>query len=167
MGVPPEEHTIILYKIFEVLPAAAGGIETFTVREVDYHGTYIPWGQQNDVGTTITDELSSELDMLTLESFQTQWVRFVPATRSSVEKLQMVRLDSSEESTLKLNPLCSICRDDFAKGCVDQLVIPLPCAHYYHVDCIIRWQEVGHVCPLCRYALPTVPTEVDSEPSNS
>ncbi|XP_061988242.1 uncharacterized protein LOC133706710 [Rosa rugosa] len=126
--------------------------ETHTICDVDYHDT------------TTTDELLLEIDRLTLESFETQWVRFVPATRSSVKSLQKVRLDSLDEATIKLNPSCSICKDDFAEGGVDQLVIPLPCAHHYHVDCIIRWLEMGHVCPLCRYALPTVE---DGEPSNS
>ncbi|KAK9925294.1 hypothetical protein M0R45_033622 [Rubus argutus] len=83
-----------------------------------------------------------------------------------IESLQNVRLDSLEEATLEWNPSCSMCKDEFAdpQGGGDQLVIPLPCAHHYHVDCIIHWLETSHLCPLCRYALPTVE---EGEPSNS
>lgn len=124
-------------------------LETYTVGEVDYHRTRGPIN-----------------DGLTLESFEIQWVRFVPATRSAIESLQNVRLDSLEEATLEWNPSCSMCKDEFAdpQGGGDQLVIPLPCAHHYHVDCIIHWLETSHLCPLCRYALPTVE---EGQPSKS
>ncbi|PRQ53710.1 putative transcription factor C2H2 family [Rosa chinensis] len=114
--------------------------ETHTVSGVDYHGTTTP------------------IDRLLLESFEAlpRIVRFIPATRSSIESLQKVRLDSLEAATIKQNPSCNICRDDFAEGSADQLVTPLPCAHCYHADCFIMWLEVNHLCPLCRYAMPNV-----------
>ncbi|KAK9925291.1 hypothetical protein M0R45_033619 [Rubus argutus] len=128
------------------------GFETHTLSDVDYHGN------------TVADGLTLEIARLTLESFQTQRFRFVPATRSAIESLHKVRLDSLEKASMELNPSCSICYDDFAEDGVDQLVIPLPCAHHYHADCIIHWLERSHLCPLCRYALPTVE---EGKPSNS
>ncbi|KAL6139854.1 hypothetical protein ACLB2K_058155 [Fragaria x ananassa] len=87
--------------------------ETHAISGVDYHGTAIP------------------IERLSLESFEAlpRIVRFTPATRSSIESLQKVRLDSLEEATIRRNMSCSICKDDFAEGCADQLVICLPCSH--------------------------------------
>lgn len=68
---------------------------------------------------------------------------------------------------------CAICRerlDHFAveQGSTDhQLMIArLPCLHLYHGGCIVQWLESSHLCPLCRYQMPTVEVEVEpSEPS--
>ncbi|XP_004306342.1 PREDICTED: E3 ubiquitin ligase BIG BROTHER-related-like [Fragaria vesca subsp. vesca] len=121
------------------------GFELLPLRDVDYH--------------------PNTSDRITWGSFDTGRLRFVPATRSSIESLQKVRLDSLGEATIKQNPTCSICKDEFAQeGRVDQLIFRLPCAHCYHVHCIVQWPEVNHVCPLCRYAMPTVE---EGEPSSS
>nr|XP_011463700.1 PREDICTED: uncharacterized protein LOC105351376 [Fragaria vesca subsp. vesca] len=99
------------------------------------------------------------------ESFEAHTVKFVPATRSSIESLKIVRLDSLEQVATKQISVCSICKDEFAEGSGDQLITLLPCAHHFHADCISQWLERSHLCPLCRYALPTV--EDHGEPSNS
>ncbi|KAL6182600.1 hypothetical protein ACLB2K_044019 [Fragaria x ananassa] len=99
------------------------------------------------------------------ESFEAHTVKFVPATRSSIESLKIVRLDSLEQVATKQISLCSICKDEFAEGSGDQLITLLPCAHHFHAECISQWLERSHLCPLCRYALPTV--EDHGEPSNS
>ncbi|KAK9925272.1 hypothetical protein M0R45_033601 [Rubus argutus] len=92
-------------------------------------------------------------------SFETRRARFVPATRSSIGINDRVTWESFETRrlrTVKHNSSCAICMVDFARGGVDQLITPLPCTHYYHLDCIIPWLKTSHVCPMCRYPMPRV-----------
>ncbi|KAK9925275.1 hypothetical protein M0R45_033604 [Rubus argutus] len=165
VGVPREEHPPILEKLFQVIEAAVperrimvlmadvtvrffGSTdemcsEVYVLHDIDYHGIN---------------------DMVTWESFETQRISFVPATRSSIESLNKVILDSLEEATIKQNSPCAICMDDFAQGGVDQLITPLPCAHHYHLDCIIPWLKTSHMCPMCRYPMPRVEEAGPSNP---
>lgn len=107
--------------------------EVYVLHDVDYHGIN---------------------DRVTWESFETHRISFVPATRSSIHNLHKLRLDSLEEATIKHNPSCAICMDDFDQGAVDQLITSLPCTHHYHLDCIIQWLKTSHMCPMCRYPMP-------------
>ncbi|KAL0436915.1 UNVERIFIED_CONTAM: RING finger protein 11 [Sesamum radiatum] len=47
---------------------------------------------------------------------------------------------------------CSICLEEILNG---KRVTRLPCLHVFHGDCVVRWLRGSHVCPLCRYPLPT------------
>ena len=71
-----------------------------------------------------------------------------PATKSSIEALKIVKIDGSCTS----NDQCSICLDDFCDG---SEVMVMPCLHICHKDCILKWLETSHLCPLCRYLMPT------------
>lgn len=43
---------------------------------------------------------------------------------------------------------CSICLDEFSK---EALVRPLPCEHYFHVECIDPWLlQRSNRCPICK-----------------
>lgn len=39
----------------------------------------------------------------------------------------------------------------------------LPCGHEFHFSCIEEWLKRDHRCPVCRYELPTMYEEVDSQ----
>ena len=98
---------------------------------------------------------------------------FTPATKSSIEGLEKVTLDSADDAATSFT--CDICLE----GLLDQLKIDveeekennhrenskarsttktarLPCSHIYHETCIVRWLQISHLCPLCRYQMPIV-----------
>ncbi|PRQ53867.1 putative transcription factor C2H2 family [Rosa chinensis] len=86
----------------------------------------------------------------------------IPASRSSTEGLKKVRFDSLEEDVIRETPTCAICIKDFVE-CVDELITSLPCAHHYHVDCIVQWLKRDHTCPLCRYQMPPASMDWDGD----
>jgi len=54
---------------------------------------------------------------------------------------------------------CAICLDDFQDG---ELLILLPCNHYFHTNCVTRWLcERSAVCPLCKIEI--LPEEEEEE----
>ncbi|CAN6348967.1 unnamed protein product [Urochloa humidicola] len=59
---------------------------------------------------------------------------------------------SLPEITSVKNGECSVCLQEFEAG---RRLRMMPCAHAFHEQCIFSWLRVGHVCPLCRYPLPT------------
>ncbi|KAG2303568.1 hypothetical protein Bca52824_032219 [Brassica carinata] len=46
---------------------------------------------------------------------------------------------------------CRICLQEFSNG---GMVVTLPCGHEFDDECIVKWFETSHVCPLCRLELP-------------
>ncbi|GAA5927835.1 hypothetical protein JCM1841_005772, partial [Sporobolomyces salmonicolor] len=49
---------------------------------------------------------------------------------------------------------CPICQDAFQ---LSEEIIPLPCRHLFHSDCIVPWLKTSGTCPVCRYALVPQP----------
>lgn len=45
---------------------------------------------------------------------------------------------------------CPICIDKIA---IEEIMVYLPCKHYFHIDCIREWLEKKPICPLCRKKL--------------
>lgn len=61
-----------------------------------------------------------------------------------------------------------MCIDKFSLQTEDpdeQVVITLPCAHYYHSPCILKWLKEDNKCPTCRS--PVVPQPGSTQGSNS
>lgn len=82
--------------------------------------------------------------------------RTVPATKLSIEALNEVKLDDLESSLLVEQ--CIICLEKFSfnNNYHDEvMLVRMPCSHLFHKGCIVKWLETSHVCPLCRYAMPT------------
>jgi hypothetical protein len=72
-----------------------------------------------------------------------------PAARGAVERLQVVAISGGEDAAAQG---CAVCKDGIVKG---ELATRLPCAHFYHGDCIGPWLAIRNSCPVCRYELPT------------
>ena len=51
------------------------------------------------------------------------------------------------------NKRCTICLEDFI---VKDIVIYLPCFHFFHKDCIIKWIEQNPTCPLCKFDINNI-----------
>ncbi|KAL6215753.1 hypothetical protein ACLB2K_015181 [Fragaria x ananassa] len=73
----------------------------------------------------------------------------------SVKPLEKRRLNDLEEATLRQNPLCAICLEEFTKS-PEELITPLPCKHYYHAACIVKSLKIRLTCPMCRYPMPLI-----------
>lgn len=66
------------------------------------------------------------------------------------EKVDLQRLERVTILDGSDNP-CSICLEALSTGPV--YVARLPCSHFYHEDCIVRWFEKHVTCPLCRHSM--------------
>ena len=86
-----------------------------------------------------------ELDSVILDSMETY--EPIPATKCSIKALEKVRFQQGLNSIQE----CVICMEEFHTG---SEVTRMPCSHIYHGDCIVRWLETSHICPLCRYPMP-------------
>ncbi|KAF5749035.1 hypothetical protein HS088_TW04G00996 [Tripterygium wilfordii] len=71
-------------------------------------------------------------------------VKFRPASKESIEGLLRI------EDSCEVNE-CVICLEELLVGVE---VTRMPCGHVFHGDCIVRWLETSHLCPLCRYQMP-------------
>ena len=70
----------------------------------------------------------------------------VRATESSIKKLKDVIVGDRERGP------CPVCLENFTVG---SHVTRMPCSHTFHRTCILSWLNKSHVCPLCRFQLPS------------
>lgn len=70
----------------------------------------------------------------------------VRATDSSIKKLEDVIVGDRERGP------CPVCLENFTVG---SHVTRMPCSHMFHRTCILSWLNKSHVCPLCRFQLPS------------
>ncbi|XP_050376509.1 E3 ubiquitin-protein ligase RING1-like [Argentina anserina] len=85
----------------------------------------------------IEDELYRSL----FESMETYEATTKPASKSAIEKLEKVRLESVEAA--RHAGLCAVCMEDFEAG---NEATRLPCLHLYHRHCVVPWLEINHRC---------------------
>ncbi|XP_058776959.1 E3 ubiquitin-protein ligase RING1-like [Vicia villosa] len=79
-----------------------------------------------------------------------QFVKMIPASNEAILSLKSYSLPQN----------CSICmekfHDDLKEDDSDDVkVSTMACGHIFHYNCIVQWLQTSHVCPLCRYAMPT------------
>ena len=121
---------------------------------------YVDDGDDDDDDDDNEDEEEDDDDEIvehaTRESVDQVQNWMVPAAKWSIEALEelndveLMSLDTTQEQ-------CSICLGELSfEGCDDhQKVVEMPCSHVYHKDCVVRWLETSHFCPLCRFPMPT------------
>ena len=64
------------------------------------------------------------------------------------------------EKKKKGNKSCAICSEKFKLG---GDATQLPCKHYFHDLCILKWLKDHNTCPLCRFELMTVDYEYEAK----
>ncbi|KAK9088525.1 hypothetical protein Scep_027607 [Stephania cephalantha] len=92
-----------------------------------------------------------ELEMLQLAILESarEEPKFVPASKSAIDKLEKVVLEVDAISDGCCD--CRICLEELKVGAE---ATRMPCSHMFHPSCIVEWLETSHVCPLCRFKLP-------------
>ncbi|KAB5553052.1 hypothetical protein DKX38_010363 [Salix brachista] len=91
----------------------------------------------------------SMVDLAFRQYAEQEGCKLIPATQSSIQSLEEVIFDDIEPATF-----CTICLETMEIG---SPVTCMPCSHRhkFHSSCIVLWLEISHVCPLCRFELPT------------
>ncbi|KMT08894.1 hypothetical protein BVRB_6g136140 [Beta vulgaris subsp. vulgaris] len=73
----------------------------------------------------------------------------VPADASAVANLRSMKV---KEMACVRDEVCSLCLGEWHK---EEEVTFLPCDHKFHTVCVNKWLKINHVCPLCRFELPS------------
>lgn len=98
------------------------------------------------------------------EEVMEEQVGFMAASKSSIEGLERVKLGEIDVALpLKKrrrrvlgwnDEECAICLEEFRFRSEAEEVVRMPCGHFFHESCVVRWLEKSHLCPLCRYSMP-------------
>ncbi|KAK4267735.1 hypothetical protein QN277_024475 [Acacia crassicarpa] len=116
------------------------GVDSSNQQSFDYDN-------QHMINTT-DDPESAEINHLLEESMQHLFI--VSTTQEAIALLKKKKISDDKVKEGQ----CSICLEDFVdRGDGDDALV-LPCDHCFHNNCIVKWLNTGHTCPLCRFELP-------------
>ncbi|PON94770.1 43kDa postsynaptic protein [Trema orientale] len=136
MQVTIEKRSVIPHQLFQELLGAGQPLprsSTLDPIDLEYFGA--------------TEE---ETQRALMESASETVFGSVPAAKSAVEALERLIY---EYDTVESNEVtCVICLENILTG---SRLIRIPCSHLFHEDCVHKWLETSHNCPLCRFELPT------------
>ncbi|KAL9306598.1 putative transcription factor C2H2 family [Arabidopsis thaliana] len=79
---------------------------------------------------------------------ETNNISLRPASKLVVKSLARKIYKKTTSST---GEMCIICLEEFSEG---RRVVTLPCGHDFDDECVLKWFETIHNCPLCRFKLP-------------
>lgn len=72
-----------------------------------------------------------------------------------IDRLKKVNLDDNDDSSSRRpSAICFEQLKSHENGLMMATV--LPCSRVFHDNCILNWLKVSHVCPVCRFELPSV-----------
>ncbi|KAK0598605.1 hypothetical protein LWI29_036245 [Acer saccharum] len=100
----------------------------------------------NIMVTTPYDD-PQEIDRAISESTSSAMTRFTPASKDAIQRLEKMSFDHDDQCK------CMICLEEFSIGVETKR---MPCGHLYHGECTVKWLEMSHMCPPCRYEMPCV-----------
>ncbi|KAM5571506.1 hypothetical protein ABKV19_011879 [Rosa sericea] len=173
LGVPKYEQPAIHHKIAQAVQVALPHLPISVIMvDVTVHlfgeaVTPITGIMADLLGSVSRSQVTIDTD--TWESMETyiHEPTSIPATKTSIESLENLRLDDLEEDTIRQASPCVICLEQLDHFDADLLMVVtrLPCSHLYHRACIIGWLEKSHLCPLCQYPMPSVEAEARKKPT--
>lgn len=119
-----------------------------SVADDDHGDTLLHLGPYDDVDD---GEVSEDIPVYEEESHGGGGFGSVPASAAAIKGLKKQKYDGSSGAD---GSRCVICMRDYKKG---KRVLVMPCQymHRFHRKCLKKWLSRSHLCPLCRYALPT------------
>ncbi|XP_062019465.1 uncharacterized protein LOC133736044 [Rosa rugosa] len=166
VGVEEDQHPCIILKTVEMIQAAVHD-RVIDVQMSDI--TFIEPEPEPEEESELEEESEPEEESEQEEESETEedseqegfedlddtsyGDNLTPASESFMEDLKKLRVLGSELEMLGQTPNCAICLEVLAEeGYDDQLITitRLPCLHYYHRDCIIKWMMINNLCPVCR-----------------
>ncbi|CAJ1973209.1 unnamed protein product [Sphenostylis stenocarpa] len=101
-----------------------------------------------------SEEEEEEIDNAVIEESMQQDAAMIPASSEAIHSLKTFTiLPSSKRRTEE----CNICLEQFRVRENEENVkfSSMPCHHVFHHYCIVKWLQISHTCPLCRYPMPT------------
>lgn len=109
----------------------------------------------------LDDDYDTRIEEAVQVSFdQTTNIRFRPASKLVVKSLTRIIYNKTIKKKKKKkekkisssgDEKCTICLEEFNNG---GRLVTLPCGHDFDDECIVKWFETSHICPLCRFELP-------------
>lgn len=167
LGVVQESHVIVIATILEYISRADyPAMVTVNVFEevagqtpMEINDQQLELVEDNEavfqvarMRRTISSDnivIHDELDMIASEWMEvdTTNVNTVPANEEAIARLEKVRRE--EDADLH----CAICMED-EEDVLDEEFRRMPCAHFFHSECLVPWLRISGSCPLCRLQLP-------------
>lgn len=99
-----------------------------------------------------SDEETSQLNTAILNSLADTEINFIPANKTTVDSLITDIFSECPCGTISCeNSQCVICLDNFLIG---GHIVKLDCGHRFDRECIVKWLNTSHYCPVCKFQLP-------------
>ncbi|KAK8548435.1 hypothetical protein V6N13_054757 [Hibiscus sabdariffa] len=100
----------------------------------------------------VRQEYYAESEATAMELSMREEPRLVPAAKESIQALKKVKLAEGYGDNGGIE--CMICMEKLVQS-EREVVTSMPCSHLFHGECIERWLSTSHLCPLCRFPMPT------------
>ncbi|XP_053148892.1 E3 ubiquitin-protein ligase Praja-2 isoform X4 [Hemicordylus capensis] len=75
-----------------------------------------------------------------------------PASKESIDCLPQIII-TEDHNAVGQEQCCAICCSEYIK---EEIVMELPCHHFFHKPCITLWLQKSGTCPVCRHVLAPV-----------